>query len=202
MAAKVRNASCADKVTRVTIALVIKTIAIMSNMRSHRNFGYILNDVRRRFVLRFEQRAQNISLTMPQCRVLTTLLRNEGASQAKLAQLADLEPMTMVRILDYMEREGLIERRVDPQDRRARRLYLAQGAKPLLDRIWRLSDLTRAEAFAGIDGEERDAFIAVLARIQSNLVAIQDAPVEKGSTRASPELKRRGTRARAIKTRI
>jgi len=156
-------------------------------MRSHRDFGYILNDVRRRLVLRFEKRARNLSLTMPQCRVLTTLLRNEGASQAKLAQLVDIEPMTMVRILDHMEKEGLIERRVDPQDRRARRLHLARGAKPLLDRIWRLSDATRSEAFTGIERGERDAFIAVLGRIQANLIAIQDAPIDASPTRARIE---------------
>jgi DNA-binding MarR family transcriptional regulator len=165
-------------------------------MRSHRNFGYVLNDVRRQFVLRFEKRARDFSLTMPQCRVLTTLLRSEGVSQAKLAQLADLEPMTMVRILDHMEREGLIERRVDPRDRRARRLYLAAGAKPLLDRIWRLSDLTRSEAFAGIDRAERDAFIAVLGRIQSNLIAVQDAPIDRSAARALAGTAGRGKRAR------
>ena len=148
-------------------------------MQAHRNFGFILNDVRRRFVERFEERAREFSLTLPQCRVLATLFRNEGASQAKLAQLADVEPMTMVRILDHMEKEGLLERRVDPQDRRARCLYLTNSAKPLLDRIWRLADLTSSEAFAGIGAGERAAFFAVLERIQANLSMQQDATLDE-----------------------
>ena len=139
-----------------------------------------MNDVRRRFVGRFEERAREFSLTLAQCRVLATLFRNEVASQAKLAQVADVEPMAMVRILDHMEKEGLLERRVDPGDRRARRLYLTSSAKPLLDRIWRLSDQTRSEAFAGMGKDEQAAFIAVLERMQTNLGAVHGVPVKRG----------------------
>ena len=79
-----------------------------------RNFGFLLKDVSRRYVLRFEQRAREISLTLPQCKALVRLEKNEGVSQARLAELADVEPMTMVRILDRMEADGLLERRPDP----------------------------------------------------------------------------------------
>ncbi|HET7201236.1 MAG TPA: MarR family transcriptional regulator, partial [Burkholderiales bacterium] len=110
-----------------------------------RNFGFLLKDVSHRYVLRFEQRARGISLTLPHCKVLVRLEKNEGVSQARLAELADIEPMTMVRILDRMEGDGLLERRADPADRRARRLYLTKKAWALLDEIWRLADVTRAE---------------------------------------------------------
>ncbi len=143
-----------------------------------RNFGFVLKDVSRRYVLRFEQRAREIFLTLPQCRALVRLERNEGVSQAKLAELADVEPMTMVRILDRMEADGLLERRPDPADRRARCLYLTSRAKPYLDEIWRLSDATRAEAFAGIGAKEREAFLDVLERVHANLCALKDRPVE------------------------
>ncbi len=124
-----------------------------------RNFGFLLKDVSRRYVLRFEQRARAISLTLPQCKVLVRLEKNEGVSQARLAELAELEPMTMVRILDRMEADGLLERRPDPADRRARRLYLTRKAKPLLDQIWRVSELTRAETLAGISRQDREVFM-------------------------------------------
>jgi DNA-binding MarR family transcriptional regulator len=152
-----------------------------------RSFGFILKDLSRRYVLRFEQRAEALSLTLPQCRTLVRLAGNEGVSQARLAELAEVEPMTMVRILDRMEADGLLERRPDPVDRRARCLYLTGKTRPLLDQIWRLADATRAEAFAGIGREEREAFLDVLERVYANVCALKDQPLDaapaKGAAR-------------------
>src|SRR6266850_7643420 len=141
-----------------------------------RNFGFLLKELSRRYVQRFEVRAREIALTLPQCKVLVRLEKNEGVSQARLAELAEVDAMTMVRILDRMEADGLLERRPDPADRRARRLYLTAKAKPLLDEIWRLSDATRAEVFAGIGKNERDVFIGVLERIHANLTRLEGKP--------------------------
>jgi MarR family transcriptional regulator for hemolysin len=138
-----------------------------------RNFGFLLRDLSRRYVQRFEVRAREISLTLPQCKVLVRLDKNEGVSQARLAELAEVDAMTMVRILDRMEADGLLERRPDPADRRARCLYLTPKAKPLLDQIWRLSDATRAEVLAGVGKNERDVFMSVLERINDNLSRLE-----------------------------
>jgi hypothetical protein len=75
-----------------------------------------------------------------------------------------------------MERDGWLERRPDPKDRRARRLYLTKKTKPLLDEIWRLAGLTLAEAFAGISNTERSAFIRMLERVHRNVCALEGAP--------------------------
>ena len=147
-----------------------------------RNFGFLLKEVSRRYVLRFEQRAQEMSLTLPTCKVLAYLERNEGISQSKLADLTSIEPMAMVRILDHMEIEGLVERRPDPADRRARRLYLTPKSKPALDEIWRLAALTRSEAFAGISQAERNVFLDVLERLEGSLSRLQDPAVETAPT--------------------
>jgi MarR family transcriptional regulator, transcriptional regulator for hemolysin len=166
-----------------------------------RNFGFLLKEVSRRYVLRFEQRAREISLTLPQCKVLVRLDKNEGVSQARLAELADVEPMTMVRVLDRMEADGLLERRPDPSDRRARRLYLTRKAKPLLDEIWRLSELTREETFAGISRHDREAFIEMLERMHHNVCALEDAPVEAVSPGAVAKRVNVDTRSRRARTR-
>jgi DNA-binding MarR family transcriptional regulator len=166
-----------------------------------RNFGFLLKDVSRRYVLRFEQRARAISLTLSQCKVLVRLERNEGVSQARLAELAELEPMAMVRILDRMEADGLLERRPDPADRRARRLYLTRKAKPLLDRIWRVSELTRAETLDGISRQDREAFMALLERMHANICAIEDQPVETVQAgEAAGRSKPTGTRTRVARS--
>lgn len=156
-----------------------------------KTLGFLLKDLSRRFVARFETHASELSLTLMQCKVLVHLEKNEGVSQAKLAELTDVEPMNMVRILDRMEAEKLLERRQDPADRRARRLYLTKKAKPLLGEIWRLAEKTRDELFVGVPKAERDTFTAVLERMHENACelerrALDDAtPARPKATRAS-----------------
>ena len=142
-----------------------------------RTFGFLLKDTTRRYVNRFEQRARSLGLTLPQCKVLVYLANHEGMSQAQLAELADLEPMTLVRVVDSLESQGCLERRNDPADRRARRLYLLPKGKPLVDEVWRLADLTRREAFAGIPRKQVDLVIESLEMIQRNLASLEPLPV-------------------------
>ena len=165
-----------------------------------RNFGFLLKDVSRRYVLRFEQHAAELSLTLVQCKALTHLEKNEGASQARLAELTDVEPMAMVRILDRMEVDGVLERRPDPDDRRARRLHLTAKAKPLLDEIWRLAALTRAETFAGVARAEREAFMNVLERLDRNLLALAAAAAT--ATRPAPRSTPGGTNGKSRPRRL
>jgi DNA-binding MarR family transcriptional regulator len=164
-----------------------------------RNFGFLLKDVSRRYVLRFEQRARAISLTLPQCKALVRLEHHEGISQAKLAEATDVDAMTMVRIVDRMEADGLLERRPDPSDRRARTLYLTPRAKPLLKKIWQLAEATRSEVFAGVTARERDTFMTVLERLHENVVAFDAALSAADSARTG--VPARGTAKRASKTR-
>lgn len=166
-----------------------------------RNFGFLLNDLTRRYVLRFEERARAIALTLPQCKVLVRLQKNEGASQARLAELAEVDPMTMVRILDRMEADGLLERRFDPADRRARCLYLTRKAQPVLDEIWHMAELTRAEVFTGVSREEREAFIGTLERMHSNACAIEDSPIETPQLTAAQSSKPRNVVGRSHRKR-
>jgi MarR family transcriptional regulator, transcriptional regulator for hemolysin len=134
-----------------------------------RNCGFLLKEVTRRYTQRFELRASEFALTLSQCKALIRLEENEGVSQARLAELAEVDAMTMVRILDRMEADGVLERRPDPADRRARCLYLTSKSKPLLEQIWRLSDSIRAELFNGIAKSERDVFMSVLERMHDNI---------------------------------
>jgi MarR family transcriptional regulator for hemolysin len=145
-----------------------------------RNFGFLLKEVSRRYVNRFEVRAAEIPLNLAQAKALVRLEKNEGVSQARLAELAEVDPMTMVRILDRMEAEGLLERRPDPADRRARCLYLTAKARPILNEIWRLSDEIRAEIFAGVSKEERERFMGVLERLYANISQLEGKPSDLG----------------------
>jgi MarR family transcriptional regulator, transcriptional regulator for hemolysin len=143
------------------------------------NFGFLLKDVSRLFSRNFERHCAKIGLTLPQCRVLGYLQRNQGISQARLAELTDSEPMTLGRLLARMEVGALVERRADPSDGRAHSLFLGPKAAPLLDEIWRLSERTRAGALTGLDAADRGQLMAFLQRIRDNL----DAPMPEAAAR-------------------
>jgi len=160
-----------------------------------RNFGFLLKDTSRLSGLNFEREAAGLNLTLAQCKVLIYLQRNEGISQVRLAELTDTDPMTLVRTLDRMERDGLIERRPDPADRRARRLFITAAAEPVLDEIWRIADRARAAALAGLSKAESDQLIGLLERIHANLTLLLPgaearaplcAPSEQAEEVASP----------------
>jgi DNA-binding MarR family transcriptional regulator len=147
-----------------------------------RNLGFLIKDVARLYALNFERNAGGLNLTMAQCKVLCYLQRNEGISQVRLAYLTDTDPMTLVRILDRMEGDGLIERRPDAADRRARRLYLRAPAIPVLDEIWRVSDCARAESLAGLSDADRARLVSLMQHIEANLEKlVPDAPETSGN---------------------
>ncbi len=134
------------------------------------SFGYLVHDVARLFARRFNQRALLfLGLTRSQCRVLGYLARHEGIHQAGLADLLEIKPMTLVRQIDRMEEDGWIERRPDPDDRRARRLVLTEKARPILARILDLSRAVRNEAFAELSEEDGRHLVDLLRRVHGNL---------------------------------
>jgi MarR family transcriptional regulator, transcriptional regulator for hemolysin len=137
-----------------------------------RNLGFLLKDVTRLYVRGFERRARELQLTLAECKVLGYLARNEGTSQARLAEMTETDPMTLVRTLDRMQEQQWIERRPDPADRRAHRLYLREGSKPIIARMWKIADQVRTEALAGLSPSEREQLIAALERVHQTLSAL------------------------------
>ena len=148
-----------------------------------RNFGFILKNLERLYTKRFELLAQESSLTLPQCKALFHLSRNEGISQKRLAELAEVEPMTLVRILDRMESDGWVERRPDPNDRRARTLYVRSGATPILEQIDKLSAQMRSEALAGLNAEQRNQLMGLLEHVYQNLLSAKVEPAMAAAIR-------------------
>jgi MarR family transcriptional regulator for hemolysin len=169
------------------------TRTLGSRLKESRRFGFLLKDVTRLYAQRFEQHAVALGLTLAQCKALMRLADCEGVSQVRLAELTDLDPMTLVRILDRMESEGWLERRKDPHDRRVHCLYLTSKAKPLLEDIRGLIDVTWEDAFAGIPKQKSDLVMELLDAVRSNFIALGTLPVAAG---AAP-IARRGVGGRA-----
>jgi len=146
-----------------------------SDHKESRRFGFLLKDVTRLYILRFEQHATSLGLTLAQCKALIRLADSQGVSQARLAELAELEPMTLVRILDRMETDGWLERRRDPRDRRVHCLYLTDKAKPLLDNIRRVIDRTWSEALAGVPKRQSELLLELLDTVHTNLTPLDSS---------------------------
>jgi DNA-binding MarR family transcriptional regulator len=137
-----------------------------------RNFGFLLREVSSLSALNFERHAVDLGLTLPQCKILTYLQRSDGISQAKLAELTDMDPMTLARTLERMEGDGWIKRSADPADRRARKVCLEPPAAALLQAIWRVADKGRADAMAGLTAGDRAQLMSLLERVRCNLDSV------------------------------
>ena len=133
------------------------------------NLGSMLADTSRLLRRSFDGRARDIGVTRAQWQVLTTLLRHEGVNQGGLAELLDVEAITVCRMVDRLQEAVLVERRADPADRRSWRLFLTPRAHDLLAQLRPLAEALIEDALTGIDDGERDRLRDLLDKIRDNL---------------------------------
>jgi MarR family transcriptional regulator for hemolysin len=116
-----------------------------------------------------DHKARHFGMTRAQWVVLARLDRFEGLKQSELAEMLDLQPISLTRLLDRLCDSGLIERRADPNDRRAKRLFLTPAARPLLEQLADLGEDLLATALAGVERESVEQMVAQLAIVKENL---------------------------------
>ena len=126
----------------------------------------------------FDRRAVGMGVTRAQWKVLFKLSRLPGLRQIELADMLDIEPITLSRIVDRLEEAGLVERAADPADRRAWRLNVTEKAQPLIKRLHALAGELAAEAFGNIDSKDVEIARRVLGRVRENLCG---APINRAS---------------------
>jgi MarR family transcriptional regulator, transcriptional regulator for hemolysin len=135
----------------------------------NREFAFLLNDVARMLRTYADFKAGQFDITRAQWAVLARLDRLQGLKQSELADMLDLQPITLTRLLDRLCARGLIERRPDLNDRRANRLYLTTAARPLLERLGEFGEELMATALAGVDRAAVERMLAELATVKENL---------------------------------
>ena len=147
------------------------------NSEVGRAFGFLVHDVSRLIKRRFERRARQMGLpiTRQQAAVVLNIAANEGVSQAEVANWLGIEPIALVRMLDKLHEEGLVERRVHPTDRRVRTLWLTPAAGLVVERILAINEAIRNEAFAGMPPYARDTVVDILDCIKDNLAIREEA---------------------------
>jgi MarR family transcriptional regulator for hemolysin len=143
----------------------------------NREFAFTINDVARMLRTYADYRGSQFGVTRAQWAVLVRLDRFEGLKQSELAEMLDLQPITLTRLLDRLCDNGLIERRSDPNDRRAKRLFLTAAARPMLEQLGALGEDMMTTALAGVSRESVEQIVAQLAVVKENLrQAIQQRP--------------------------
>jgi len=157
-------------------------------MEWDRDPGFLLSDVAQLYTRRFEERARRLSLTMAQCKALAVLANFEGVNQKRLAEISEITPAHLVRILDRMEAGGWAERRSHPRDRRAHSLAMTESAKALLQSIRVVVNETHADALTGFTSDELETLLELLKRVHANLSAAQRLAAEPAYPRADPEV--------------
>jgi MarR family transcriptional regulator for hemolysin len=145
--------------------------------RNAPTLGFLLHEVARLLRRRFEQNARLSGLTRSQWQVLAYLVKNEGINQNGLADLLEVEPITLCRIVDKLQALGLVERHPDPSDRRVWLLHLTPAARPKLTQLGKLGEVTRGEALAGVSEADTERLLKILQALKSNLADACDAPV-------------------------
>lgn len=122
-----------------------------------------------------DERARDMGLTLSRARLLMQLAKADGPIQTDLADLLDIEQPTLVRLLDGLERTGMIERRAAPGDRRARRVFLTPAARAQAEDILAFLTELRADVLDGVDREELEIALRVLSRMSRNIAANRGA---------------------------
>jgi MarR family transcriptional regulator for hemolysin len=141
----------------------------MVTTSKNREFAFIVNDVARLLRTYADHKAAQFGMTRAQWAVLVWIDRAEGLNQSELAEVLDLQPITLTRLLDKLCDSGLIERRPDPDDRRAKRLYLTAAAGPVLKQLASLGEETMASALDGVALGTVEQMVTQLAIVKENL---------------------------------
>lgn len=133
------------------------------------DFAIELGRISRRWRVRLDERVRGLGLTQARWIVLLQLSRIGPIVQRELAQRLDIEGPTLVRVLDNLEKQGLVERRPGDGDKRVKEVHLTDAAQPLIEKIARISAALRREVLADIPGEELHRALAVLKSIGDRL---------------------------------
>ena len=139
-----------------------------------RNFGFILNDVARLLRTTYDRRVRELGLTRSQWWVLTHLYRRDGLTQSELAETLELEKASLGRLLDRLEAKGWVRRQADPQDRRAKRIYLTEAVESPMRVMRSIASEVRSDALSGLSQEDQDRFVDTLLAIKANLMGLNN----------------------------
>ena len=151
----------------------------------NQHIAFVISDVARLYRRRFDERTRSFGITGPQMRAVIAIMRFPGINQGALADRLDVEPITTCRMVDRLEQAGLVERRRDPQDRRAWQLFLTEAAEPIAENLQAIGQTVLNESLGGVAPGDREAIMTILGSIRDNLTSagLANAELAQGGRR-------------------
>ena len=125
-----------------------------------------------------DHRAKSRGTTRAQWIVLFRLRDQEGLSQVDLADVLELQPISLVRLLDRLVEHGLVERRSDPRDRRANRLFLTANGRQLADDLDSLRDSIAIDVFQGVSAAAIETSLKTLQDVKERIKTLAESPAD------------------------
>jgi len=133
------------------------------------SLGFLLADVSRMMRQAFQKRLEGSSLTLAQARALVYVARHQGVRQIDLAEMLEVQPITLARLVDQLAEAGLVERHTDAADRRAYRMFLTAAATPHLAAIREVGAALQTDVMRGLDKQEAASVLIALGKMRRNL---------------------------------
>jgi len=144
----------------------------MLNSAVNRELFDALSAVNRKLRALFDARVKERGLTLSRARALFALSRRDGLNQRELAEELGIETPTIVRLLDGMEKQGFIERRVEASDRRAKQIHMTAYGRGIADEIDKLACEIREQVLGGVDARDKATALQVIGMMTGNILAI------------------------------
>ncbi len=154
--------------------------------------GFLIHDAARLLRKRFEAKGSAYGLSAAQWRLLVRLVKDEGVAQARLAELLEIEPISVSRLLDRMEEGGWIERRQDASDRRVRIIFPTDKSREAFAAIKSVAGEVYDLALAGLSAEEKRTLVKSLNAIITNLSDGEPPTAEQTNSEKGMQHERRG----------
>ncbi len=150
--------------------------------QSQDNEAYLIHELAKRYVKLFDEKARKLGLSRTQWKLLRILHRHPGLRQTDLADIMDIAPMSLVHLLNRMEKKKWCRRVQDGGDKRVKRIYLSAKVEPYTRRMRTLALELRKKALHGFSGRDHQQLVALLQRIYDNLGPSPSTPI--GSDRS------------------
>ena len=136
---------------------------------ARRHVAVLLRDNGHLFRQAFRRRLKALAVTSAEARAIMYLRANEGAAQARLAEELEVQPIALTRVIDRLERAGLVERRLSDADRRVRLLFTTASGKALVRRLFQLHEDLNSEITASLSDDDMARLAAALEAINAAL---------------------------------
>lgn len=162
-----------------------------SNLR--REIGAKMAVLARQMRQRFDERVEQMGVTRAKWVLIAAVAREPGTTQREIAARLDVSDVTAGRMIDRVTADGLVERRADPQDRRAYRIFLTPAAQPLMAKLGAAAEAYESEMFACMDDADLATMNALLDKLASHISGGRRETGDRGAFGGSPLASTSGT---------